>query len=264
MDPLTIAWITLAVFCMATMYSTVGHGGGSGYLAVLGIAAIAPEQMKSTALLLNVAVSLLATWKFSQSGSFRKDLFLPLVCVSVPAAFLGGFAEISPTYYTSLVAVILLFAAIRLFIPMQGTEQTKNPAFLVLLLAGTGIGFLGGIIGIGGGILLSPLILLFGWATAKQTAAISAPFILLNSLSGLGGIVMRNGGLPVDSDFVTPLGIAVVVGGYIGASVGSKKTWTPRFAYCTWSCFVHCSRKDVVHNGKRNKQRALECDKIYI
>jgi len=124
MEIQTILLISVAVFVMAALYSTVGHGGGSGYLAILAIAAIAPEQMRPTALLLNVAVSSIATWKFVATGTFRKDLFIPLVCASIPAAFVGGCVEIPSQIYKPIVGVVLLYAAIRLFVPVTGNEET--------------------------------------------------------------------------------------------------------------------------------------------
>lgn len=215
--------IAMAVLGMATLYSTVGHGGGSGYLAVLALAAIAPEQMRPTALLLNILVASVATWKFGLTSTFRKQLFVPLILSSVPAAFVGGGIELPPVIYKPIVGVVLLLAAVRLFVPLTGSEQVKEPNKLTLIIAGICIGFFSGVIGIGGGIFLSPLILLLGWTTAKQTAAISAPFILINSVAGLGGIASVKGGLPVDFSFVAPLGVAVLIGGFIGASIGSKK-----------------------------------------
>ncbi len=208
---------------MAILYSTVGHGGGSGYLAVLAISSVAPEQMRPTALLLNVVVASIATWKFGATGTFRKDLFVPLICASVPSAFIGGFIEIPSGVYKPIVGAVLLYGSVRLFIKIKGSEQTKKPVLCIVLLAGVVIGFFSGIIGVGGGIFLSPLLLLFGWTTAKQTAAISAPFILVNSLSGLGGIATEFGGLPVNVTFIVPLAVAVVIGGLLGASFGSKK-----------------------------------------
>jgi len=218
-----ILLISIAVLVMAALYSTVGHGGGSGYLAVLALAAISPEQMRPTALLLNVVVSSIATWKFASTGTFRKDLFLPLVLASIPAAFAGGYVEIPNAVYKPIVGLILLYAAIKLFIPIGGQEKTTKPKCVVVLMAGIVIGFLSGIIGVGGGIFLSPLILLLGWTTAKQTAAISAPFILVNSIAGLGGIFTDQGQLPVELSFIAPLAIAVVIGGFVGATFGSKK-----------------------------------------
>jgi uncharacterized membrane protein YfcA len=215
--------IAIAVLIMAAIYSMVGHGGGSGYLAVLALSGIAPEEMRPTALLLNIVVASIGTWKFGKTSTFRKDIFIPLICASIPAAFIGGYIEVPSTIYKPVVGVILLYAAIRLFVPIKGNEQSKQPSIMLIMFIGVLIGIPSGIIGIGGGIFLSPLILLLGWTTAKQTAAISAPFILVNSIAGLGGIAVDNSGLPVDFSFVTPLAIAVVIGGVVGATFGSRR-----------------------------------------
>ncbi len=215
--------IGVAVLVMAALYSTVGHGGGSGYLAVLALSGIAPEEMRPTALLLNVVVSSIGTWKFGKTGTFRKDIFVPLVCASIPAAFIGGYVEVPSSIYKPIVGIILLYAAIRLFVPIKGNEQSKRRPVVLIFIVGVLIGFPSGIIGVGGGIFLSPLVLLLGWATAKQTAAISAPFILVNSIAGLGGITIDQSGIPVDFSFVLPLAIAVVVGGVAGATFGSRR-----------------------------------------
>jgi hypothetical protein len=212
-----------AVLVMAGLYSMVGHGGGSGYLAVLAITGLLPEQMRTTALLLNVVVATIGTWRFGNAGAFRKDLFIPLVCTSIPASFVGGLLDLPSTIYKPIVGIILLYAAIRLFIPIKGSEQTKHPALFTLLSMGVLIGVPSGIIGVGGGIFLSPLILLLGFATAKQTAAITAPFILVNSIAGLAGISAQHGTLPVTFTFVAPLIIAVVIGGFAGATFGSRR-----------------------------------------
>ena len=212
-----------AVLAMAALYSTVGHGGGSGYLAILALSGVVPDQMRPTALLLNVVVASIGTWKFANASTCRSDLFVPLICASIPAAFLGGFIEVPPTTYKPILGVILLFAAVRLFVPIRGSEKTKRPPLAIILATGAFIGMVSGVVGVGGGIFLSPLVLLLGWATAKQTAAISAPFILVNSLSGIGGIATAQSGLPVDFNFIAPLVIAVIIGGIIGASFGSRR-----------------------------------------
>jgi uncharacterized membrane protein YfcA len=215
--------IGFAILVMAALYSTVGHGGGSGYLAVLALWGIAPEEMRPTALLLNIIVAAIGIWKFCKKDTFRNDLFVPLVCASIPASFIGGYVEVAPLIYKPIVGIILLYAAIRLFVPIHGTEQSRRPSIRWIVVLGVLIGFLSGIIGVGGGIFLSPLVLLFGWATAKQTAAISAPFILVNSVSAIGGITIYNKGLPVDFYFIVPLVLAVVVGGVTGATFGSSR-----------------------------------------
>lgn len=215
--------IASAVFVMATLYSTVGHGGGSGYLAVLAIAGFAPEEMRPTALLLNVVVASIATWKFCKTGTFRRDLFVPLICASIPAAFVGGYTEIPGIVYKPAVGVLLFFAAIRLFVPIHGIEKTNKPRLSLMIAVGTLIGVLSGVIGVGGGIFLSPVVLLLGWSTAKQTATMTAPFILVNSISGIAGITADQSGLPVGVDLVVPLAVAAVVGGIAGASFGSRR-----------------------------------------
>ena len=218
----TMLFTGLAVLCMAALYSTVGHGGGSGYLAVLAFAGIAPEEMRPTALVLNIVVASIATWRFSSTGAFRKDLFVPLVMASIPAAFVGGYVGIPSVVYKPVVGVVLLYAAVRLFTPIQGHEKSKMPHVAPVVVAGIVLGVLSGVIGIGGGIFLSPLVLLFGWATVKQTAAISAPFILMNSTAALGGIAVSRTGT-LETSFVIPLVVAVVIGGMAGASFGSRR-----------------------------------------
>lgn len=253
----SILLIALATFAMATMYSAVGHGGGSGYLAILAIAAIAPEQMRPTALLLNVAVSCIATWKFATIEGFRKDIFLPLVCASIPAAYIGGAFELPPQLYKPIVGIILLYAAICLCIPIRGSEKTKSPPIFAIVVVGICIGFASGAIGIGGGIFLSPLVLLLGWTTAKQTAAISAPFILVNSIAGLSGITLELGGLPIDTSLVVPLMGAVCVGGYIGASFGSKKLGHVGLRTTLGIVLLLAAAKMLVPSTNAESQKAL-------
>ena len=115
--------IAAAVLVLAGLYSMVGHGGGSGYLAVLALSGLMPEQMRPTALLLNVVVATIGTWKFGKTKTFRQDLFVPLICASVPAAFIGGLVDVSSTIYKPIVGVILLYAAVRLFIPLKGSNK---------------------------------------------------------------------------------------------------------------------------------------------
>ena len=223
MGEANILLIALAVFIMAGLYSTVGHGGGSGYVAVFALVGVLPEQMRATALILNIVVASIATLKFSATGTFRKNLFVLLVCASIPAAFLGGYIDVTSSIYKPIVGIFLLYAAVRLFVPLSGHEKNSTPNKPLIVLAGVVIGFLSGIIGIGGGIFLSPLVLLLGWATAKQTAAISAPFILVNSVAGLGGILLDSNGAPIHFGQVYPLIIAVLIGGVVGSTIGSKK-----------------------------------------
>lgn len=215
---------SLALFCsllfmVSFLYGSVGHGGASGYLALMAVFGIAPEVMKPTALLLNVFVSLVSFVQFYRAGHFSRKLFLPFAVASIPLSFLGGLILVDGGLYKQMLGVLLLIPAARfLFFDDLDERDPGTPGLLVALLIGGGIGFLSGLIGIGGGILLSPVILLLGWAGQKRTAAISALFILVNSLSGLAGQVVK--GVNFSPDMV--LSVAVVfIGGTAGAYFGA-------------------------------------------
>lgn len=221
MDAETIQ-LALAFAAMAALYATVGHGGGSGYLAVLAFTAMAPAEMRATALSMNLVVAAIATWRFSRGGRHRFDLLVPLACASIPAAAVGGYVDLPMSIYGPLVGIVLLAAAARLAAPLRGAESSSLPPRAVLVAAGGSIGLLSGIVGVGGGIFLSPLILVAGWATARQVAAISAPFILVNSAAAMAGMVIDEGALPMAPGDLWPLATAVAAGGLVGATIGSR------------------------------------------
>lgn len=205
---------------VAFLYASVGHGGASGYLALMALFGFAPEVMRPTALLLNIFVSGIAFLSYYRSGYFSWKLFWPLALMAVPAAYLGGLITPSSLVYKQLLGVILLVPAIRFVLP-EGRAEAKTPQALNLYLAlliGAVIGFLSGILGIGGGIILSPLLMLLGWASVKQAAAVSALFILVNSISGLTGQLQK--GISFSSDMVWMVGIALI-GGIFGAYLGA-------------------------------------------
>jgi uncharacterized membrane protein YfcA len=212
--------IAMAMGTMAGLFSTVGHGGGSGYLAVMAVASVAPETMRPMALSLNLAVAAIATWRFGRTGTFRSDLFGPLIAVSVPAAFLGGLLEVPGTIYRPLVGAVLVIAAVRLLLPTSAPPRQKVQ-MRWLIAAGIVIGVASGIIGVGGGIFLSPLVLLAGWATPKEAAAITAPFILINSAAGLLGITVAHASYPVGLSVLWPPLLAVLCGGFLGSWIGT-------------------------------------------
>lgn len=219
MDSLAIFYILL--FIVAFLYASVGHGGASGYLALMAIYGFAPEVMKPTALLLNLFVSLMAFLQFYRGKHFNWKLFLPLALASIPMAYLGGTIGLESGLYKKILGGLLLFPVARFFFFSQQQEspvQPSNAAGSVLI--GAGIGFLSGLIGIGGGILLSPILLLANWANQKQTAAISALFIFVNSLAGLFGQVSK--GIQFSSDMVGMVLIAFA-GGCLGAWLGSLR-----------------------------------------
>lgn len=209
------------LFVVAFLYSSVGHGGASGYLALMGLYHFSPDIMKPSALLMNIIVSLMAFVQYQRTSPLNKKLFLLLIAGSIPAAFLGARIEIDAFLYKKILAIILLIPVLRLF-NVIGRPMTKrkdfDPFFIVII--GIVIGFVSGMIGIGGGIILSPVILFMGWAEMKQTATISSLFIFLNSISGLTSLVTM--GATIDPRIYLWVGIAVV-GGLIGSYYGSKK-----------------------------------------
>ncbi|HUQ65558.1 MAG TPA: sulfite exporter TauE/SafE family protein [Flavitalea sp.] len=211
----------IALFIIAFLYASVGHGGASGYLALMAIYGISPEVMKPTALLLNLFVSIISFIQFYRGGHFRMKLFWPLAIGSIPFAFIGGLLHIDASVYKFILGILLVITVIRfLFFGNIQTAETREPQIIPSLLIGAGIGFLSGLIGIGGGIILSPILLLLRWSTMKQTAAISALFIFVNSLSGLMGQLYK--GINFSSDMMIYV-IVAFVGGLLGAYVGSLK-----------------------------------------
>src|SRR5688572_21576280 len=173
---------------VAFLYASVGHGGASGYLALMAIFAFVPDFMRPAALLLNVAVSLIAFIQYYRQGHFDWRLFWPFAIASIPAAFLGGLIDVEEDVYKKVLGVLLILSVIRLLdFRIRPQKEKAYPPVVVALGIGAAIGFLSGLIGIGGGIILSPIILLLHWADMKKTAAVSALFIFVNSIAGLAG-----------------------------------------------------------------------------
>ena len=211
----------LLLFIVAFLYSSVGHGGASGYLALMGLYQFSPDIMKPSALVMNIVVSLMAYFQYSQTAPLNRKLILLLVAGSIPAAFLGARIDIDPFLYKKILALILIIPMLRLFgvIGKSAVEPRYfDPSLIVMI--GIGIGFVSGIIGIGGGIILSPVLLFMGWADMKQTATISALFIFLNSASGFTSLITQ--GAVIDPSIYLWVGIAVT-GGLFGSYYGSKK-----------------------------------------
>ncbi len=221
MTPLSIASLTFLILAAALLYASVGQAGASGYLAVMAIFAVAPEVMKPTALVLNILVATIVFIQFYRAGSFSWAIFWPFAIASIPFSFVGGGITLPGTIYKPIVGVVLLFAAFRLFrADSSTTTEIKSIPLWAAMLSGLGLGLLSGLTGTGGGIFLSPLLLFMGWAETRQTAGISAAFILVNSIAGLLGHLSSVAYLPAT---IPIWAAAAVVGGFLGSEFGSKR-----------------------------------------
>jgi uncharacterized protein len=217
--------LLLLLSLVAFLYSSVGHGGASGYLAIMAIMSVAPAMMKSSALVMNLAVSLFSFIGFYRAEHFRLKLFLPFALASIPMAFLGGTMTLSDSIYKKILAVCILFSIVRLIYKFDDSENNRPIPTWAGVLSGGLIGLLSGMIGIGGGIILSPLMLLMRWANLKETAAVSALFIFVNSLSGLYGQLQKGGiNLPENMQWAV---LATIIGGLAGSYFGSQKFNVP-------------------------------------
>ena len=210
-----------ALFIIAFLYSSIGHGGASGYLAIMAIYGIDTIYMKSSALTLNLFVSAIAFYQFYRGGYFKWRIILPFIITSVPFAFLGARIGIDPTTYKIILGFFLLIATFRILsYKMQQIVHTKEVPYAAGLLTGSLLGFFSGLIGIGGGIILSPVLVMMHWANMKEAAAVSALFIFVNSAAGLTGVYFS--GARLTPGFLLWVLIAFT-GGLLGAYLGSRK-----------------------------------------
>lgn len=216
----TLGYLYPAIGLVAFLYSVVGHAGASGYIAVLTLAGLAPEVVRPTALILNVVVATLATWQFWRAGHFRWSLFWPFAALSIPAAYLGGALAVPAAVFKTVVGVVLLLSAARFLIQTEDRAVVTPPRLPVALATGALLGLLAGVTGTGGGIFLTPVMLLAGWGRTRETAAVSAPFILVNSISGLLGFVRTGAPLP---GFAVGLAGLAAACGIAGSYLGSRR-----------------------------------------
>ena len=216
----TILLLSACIAVVAFLYSSVGHAGASGYIAVMTLFGLSMAQIKPAALTLNILVATITAWQFWRAGHFSWQLFAPFALLAIPMAFLGGYLNLPMAALKILVGIVLLGSALRFMYDPREVENTRQPRSWVAVLCGGWIGLLSGFTGTGGGIFLSPLMLLAKWAKTKPAAAVSAVFILVNSVSGLAGNITATKHLPQTVWFFLA---AALLGGIAGSYLGSRR-----------------------------------------
>jgi uncharacterized membrane protein YfcA len=224
MDYTHFALLFFAIGLIAFLYSSVGHAGASGYIATMTLFGLAPTVIRPTALVLNILVACIGSFQFWRAGYFSWKLFWPFALLSIPAAYLGGYLQPSASVLRILIGLVLLFSAARLIFRRGDPPKTESPPQLTAITVGTGLGFLSGLTGTGGGIFLTPLLLFCRWAHIRQAAAVSALFILVNSIGGLVGYFTAKHSIPSLGVF---LAAAAVTGGVFGSHLGSRRFPVP-------------------------------------
>ena len=215
-----IVFLCAIIFGVALLYSSVGHAGASGYLAAMALFGVAPAIMKPSALILNILVASIGTWQFAGVKAVRLRQLAPFAAGSIPMAFVGGAITLSATSYRILLGALLVYGAYRLAAKVPAVEKVVPLRhWAVGVILGAGIGFVAGLVGVGGGIFLSPLLLLKRWAGARETAGVSVAFILVNSVSGLLGHVTAVRTIPT---VVPVLAACAMLGGTAGSTLGSR------------------------------------------
>ena len=229
---------------VSLLYASIGHGGASGYLALMALFSFSTEIMKPTALLLNLSVAGIAFYHFYKSGNFKSSLFYPFALTSIPFAFFGSMIEINPSFYKKTLGVLLIFAVFKMLNIIKNKKEIQKKIKLWQgLFFGCCIGFFSGMIGIGGGIILTPIILLFHWGNMKEAAAVSALFIWVNSAAGFTGHLIS--GFLVTPQMFVLVGLAII-GGFWGSYWGSKKINELRLRYILAFVLVLASIKLIV------------------
>lgn len=216
-----VLMLAVLIFAIALLYSTVGHAGASGYIAALALFSMHPAIMKPTALVLNIIVAIICTIRFYRAGFFSWRAFWPFAIASIPAAYIGGSLNLPVSIYKIIVGIVLLYSAFRLFSSADIADNAKTTLvpIWIALIVGAGIGLLSGLTGVGGGIFLSPVLLLMNWAKTTETSGVSATFILVNSIAGLLAQFHSITYLPDSLIYWAP---AALVGGWIGTELGTR------------------------------------------
>jgi uncharacterized membrane protein YfcA len=242
----TIMISALLFLIIAVVYSSVGHAGSSGYLAIMAILSFAPETIKPTSLILNIVVASIVSYKYIKANYFDKRIFLTLIIASLPAAFIGGYLTINPKYFRLIAGLFLLCASglllVREYSKNHETTLKKMPTTLGLLI-GLIIGLISGLIGVGGGIFLSPIIIMSNWTTVKNASGVAALFILFNSISGLAGHLTAIN--QVDFKIIYWIA-AVIIGGLTGSYLGTIKFNTKIIITCLFLVLLSAGLKFVL------------------
>ncbi|MEX1147652.1 MAG: sulfite exporter TauE/SafE family protein [Sphingomonadales bacterium] len=224
--------IAACILVAAVLYSAVGHGGASGYLAAMALFGLTPDVMRPSALALNIVVASVATWRFSRAGQQDWRLLAPFALTSVPAAFIGGSIAVPAIVYGPLVGVIMIASAVHITRTarhaLHREAAVRRPGTMLTLSIGAALGLLSGLTGVGGGIFLSPLVLLLGWAATRSASGVAAAFILVNSIAGLGGTAFSVGALP---DALPVWAMAALAGCLIGTQLGTRTLSVPGIRY---------------------------------
>lgn len=224
-DPASDFLLASCIFLGAALYSSVGHGGASAYLAIMALFGVAAPVMRPTALVLNIIVSALGSYRYVSQGLFRWRVLWPFLVSAVPMAFIGGTISLPGHVYKPLVGVVLWLSALRIFWPVElkGVREASDPPIITGLLIGSVIGLLSGLTGTGGGIFLSPILLLMAWSVPKQASGVAAVFILVNSMSGLAGNIASVQALPPSLPLLAGAAIAgAIVGTTLGIQLQAK------------------------------------------
>lgn len=220
MDTTQLILLSFAIAVIAFLYSSVGHAGASGYIATMTLFGLTTTVIRPTALVLNILVATIGSFQFWRAGHFSWKLFWPFALLSIPAAYFGGYLQPSASILRILIGVVLLFSAARLIFRRTDTAGTTTPSKPIAIGIGAGLGFLSGLTGTGGGIFLTPLLLFVRWAHIRQAAAVSALFILVNSIGGLVGYFSAVHSVPTLGVY---LAIPAIIGGIVGSYLGSRR-----------------------------------------
>lgn len=243
---MTVTEILLAsslFLIIAILYSSVGHAGSSGYLALMALFSFAPETIKPTSLILNIIVASIASVKYIKEGCFDKKVFLPFVLSSIPMAFIGGFITLNPKYFKLVAGLFLVLAALLLVVREYSRSRETEIKKMHLpygIGIGGAIGLISGLIGVGGGIFLSPIIISANWTSVKKASGIAAVFILCNSVAGLSGHLA---GLNKIDHYIIYWIPAVVIGGLLGSHLGTVKLNTKVIIICLFLVLITAGLK---------------------